>query len=851
MERDRPPQPDNLSVDGGRLTITTELGDINQSDTDPPPNNIILQSADHAGENWTIETRLHANLSGGYSQGGLIAYVDDDNYVKVNALADPDAGRINRIQLRSEVGAVVQDPRPEATVPDGTTDIWLRLSKAGQSYTASYSFDGADWTSLGNAVGNPMSEPAFGLFAFGVENEGEEVSFEYFRALGEAGCSCVLPADEFNGAALDRSRWNAIVREDPSLYDVDGGTLWIETSPGDFYESDDPSETTNFILQDASNAGENWTIETKVLGADLHGGYAQGGLIAYVDDDNYVKIDLISPGSRTRPYRIEVRSEIGGLARRPRPQVEPLPEGTEEAWLRLTKLGNVYVPAYSLDGENWTTFSQWVGNPMEDPDFGIFAVGVDEPGTEVGFEYFRFDGEVNCGPDAMAPRTTAALDPELPGPGRTYGGPVQVTLEAVDVSPAETPAAGVAYTEYRVTTNDEVGEWVRADNAGDADPFATSLTLDEPGNHVVQFRSADAAGNVEATRAVSFRIAGGASCFSDEFDGSALHPKWSFVHPTSDEPSVADGSLVYPLGSGELDGRAAGPVAFIGQPIPDGDFEVVAKFTADLMEDESTEGVGGHGDAQAGLMLYQGDDNYMRISQTRVGTLGGGFHGHTFFEVATERNGQATRSDEHDLTLDNRQTWWLRIKRVNNLLAAWYATSDPGQGGAWNEITLSGAMNINTIMPPSNGPIYMGVYGADGSTGVSVDYFRVAPDGDCSGGDDGPGTPGQPELKINAKPKTLKVSRGKRRVAYTVTLRNTGDGAAEGVKVCLKAKKKLVAVKGKACRTVDVPAGEKATARFKLRIKPAARGKKATIKFVVSGAGLEKQTKSVKLQVKR
>lgn len=328
----------------------------------------------------------------------------------------------------------------------------------------------------------------------------------------------------------------------------------VPKSAGDFYESDDPSETTNFILQAASNAGEDWTIETKVLGADLHGGYAQGGLIAYADDDNYVKIDLISPGSRTRPYRIEVRSETGGLARAPRPQVEPLPEGTEDAWLRLTKRGDVYVPAYSLDGENWTTFSQWVGNPIEDPDFGIFAVGVDEPGTEVGFEYFAFDGEVNCGPDTLAPRTSAALDPELPGPGRTYDGPVQVTLEAADASPTETPAAGVAHTEYRVTTNNEIGDWVRVDNVDDADPFVTTLSLDKPGNHVVEFRSADGEGNVEAMRSVSFRIAGVAPCLSDEFDASALHPKWSFVHPTSEEPELAGGSLVYRLGSGDLEG---------------------------------------------------------------------------------------------------------------------------------------------------------------------------------------------------------------------------------------------------------------------------------------------------------
>jgi len=46
------------------------------------------------------------------------------------------------------------------------------------------------------------------------------------------------------------------------------------------------------------------------------------------------------------------------------------------------------------------------------------------------------------------------------------------------------------------------------------------------------------------------------------------------------------------------------------------------------------------------------------------------------------------------------------------------------------------------------------------------------------------------------------------------------------VKVCAKAKKKLLAVKGKACRTVSVSRGERVKQRFVLKVKPAARGKR-------------------------
>ena len=35
-------------------------------------------------------------------------------------------------------------------------------------------------------------------------------------------------------------------------------------------------------------------IETKIDAATINGGYKQGGLMAYVDGDNYVKFDAIS-----------------------------------------------------------------------------------------------------------------------------------------------------------------------------------------------------------------------------------------------------------------------------------------------------------------------------------------------------------------------------------------------------------------------------------------------------------------------------------------------------------------------------------------------------------------------------
>ena len=103
--------PSEYAVSGGQLTITTSLGDIYTGDTNPPPNNFILQDASHAGPDWTIETKISAaTISNGYGQGGLIAYVDGDNYVKFDAISD--AGQRGDQPDRAALGGRRRDPEP-------------------------------------------------------------------------------------------------------------------------------------------------------------------------------------------------------------------------------------------------------------------------------------------------------------------------------------------------------------------------------------------------------------------------------------------------------------------------------------------------------------------------------------------------------------------------------------------------------------------------------------------------------------------------------------------------------------------------------------------------------------------
>ena len=97
--------------------------------------------------------------------------------------------------------------------------------------------------------------------------------------------SPLVPGDDFDGTTLDKSRWNAIVREDATKYTVGSGGITTTTVEGDINTTSDPSGTRNLLLQSADHAGSDYVLETKLSGT-ITGGYSQGGLIIYTDDDN-------------------------------------------------------------------------------------------------------------------------------------------------------------------------------------------------------------------------------------------------------------------------------------------------------------------------------------------------------------------------------------------------------------------------------------------------------------------------------------------------------------------------------------------------------------------------------------
>ena len=422
-------------VSGGTLQIPAQPGDIYQTRNDAK--NLVVRTAPSGA--WVATAKLNFEGTAQYHQAGIMVYNDDNNFTKFGRIAHSAAGD-EKFEFINEVNAVARNEAADSTanIPtDFPDDFYVRLTSDGTNVVGHYSTDGTTWT----PVGRPAAIPAnakIGLFAFSNDGVGNPVAaFDRFTLTGDEGAAAAAAARRPARATTTSSttrRWTRRVgtrssATRPPQYNLAGGELRLTLSQGDIYTGDTTPPPNNFILQDASHAGADWVIETKINSYTHDGGYAQGGLIAYGNGDNYVKFDAITDPNNTRCNRIELRSEVAGAIQNPQENANLTgAQVNGPVWLRLTKAGNNYSGEYSFDGVAWTPFPGGpVANPMAAPDFGIFGFSPQEIGVgdQVAFDYFQLDG-----PD---PSDCEQCD----GPGDTFAG-TALTRTAGTRSPTTT-----------------------------------------------------------------------------------------------------------------------------------------------------------------------------------------------------------------------------------------------------------------------------------------------------------------------------------------------------------------------------------------------------------------------------
>ena len=139
---------------------------------------------------WTAESKVVFSrpLASNNEQGGIIAYANDQNYVKLawemgNATAAINKLRVVVIREQNGTATTLQIQGSDAQRIVGADGaIWLRLKKTGNTYRAYYSNNGSVYRFMGSTTLNV--EPAqAGLVAFnrGGNSTDLDVAFDYFR----------------------------------------------------------------------------------------------------------------------------------------------------------------------------------------------------------------------------------------------------------------------------------------------------------------------------------------------------------------------------------------------------------------------------------------------------------------------------------------------------------------------------------------------------------------------------------------------------------------------------------------------------------------------------------------------
>jgi arabinan endo-1,5-alpha-L-arabinosidase len=193
-------------------------------------------------------------------------------------------------------------------------------------------------------------------------------------------------SDEFSGSGTPTG-WSWIRPDDAVT--VSGGNLNWPVQDGDL---SGPANNASVLLRTAPTG--NYTVETKLtldLGVDEVRNYQQAGLVAYVSDDDFARLDKVAIWN-TR--QIEFGREIpyaGALA------YGGVTVGTPATttWLRLVHRvdpvtgEHLFRSESSTDGHTWTLGGVWTFPRNEVPKIGLDAHGGASPAVTAQFDYFR------------------------------------------------------------------------------------------------------------------------------------------------------------------------------------------------------------------------------------------------------------------------------------------------------------------------------------------------------------------------------------------------------------------------------------------------------------------------------
>jgi PKD repeat protein len=331
--------------------------------------------------------------------------------------------------------------------------------------------------------------------------------------------------------------------------------------------------------------------------------------------------------------------------------------------------------------------------------------------------------------DEDAPTTTATTNPANPNGTK----PVTVALAATDGD-----GLGVSRTEYRVNG----GAWTE---------YTVPFRLSEPADYTVEYRSIDQANNVEGAKQLTFTISVLKNCtpdLNDEFDGTALDPKWQRLRPDDTALTLGDGFLDLEIRAGDFIGGTASAKNVLLQDAPDGPFMVTTRLDVRDLGEEGQ---------QAGLVLWNSENpnTFAKIVFINKGSF------RQFEYVATRNNQQDIRVGPNFQTAPREA--YVRVRTDGE---GFYIAEASVDGESWQQISVP----ITGLGDPDTLKIGLKVSdNVDASSTARFLYFRV----DCSDRI-------EPETSASVSPAQADGKLGWYSEPPTVTLEATDRGSEVG-----------------------------------------------------------------------
>lgn len=171
----------------------------------------------------------------------------------------------------------------------------------------------------------------------------------------------------FMGGTLDPV-WT-ILNENTETYSIEPGLgLRLPTQVNDIYEAGTGWE--NIFVQPAAG---NWEVVSKVYYPVLpNANYQQQALLAWQDEDNYVKVD-VEYTTWNGPIKAQLASESGGAATSVNSVLLDVPAGEPlTVFFKITREDNNYTGYYSLDGTEFIELGS-ADIALEDVHIGVMA----------------------------------------------------------------------------------------------------------------------------------------------------------------------------------------------------------------------------------------------------------------------------------------------------------------------------------------------------------------------------------------------------------------------------------------------------------------------------------------------